>query len=69
VHWRCHPRCERLIEDIKLVHLDEHGLPDKKNHSLTHASDAEGYRVEYLRPARATRRPTIGGQWGFYAPP
>jgi hypothetical protein len=51
-HWRCHPRCERLIADLKRMRRDNAGEIDKSNRELSHASDAEGYRVWYLRPVR-----------------
>lgn len=65
IHWRCHPRCKRLINDLKKVRLNEHGIIDKGNTLLSHASDAEGYRVAYLRPARVTRQKVAAGRIGF----
>ena len=65
VHWQCHPRCELLIRDLKAVKTDDHGDLDKKNRDLTHVSDAEGYRVEYLRPARRPSRTASGGRIGY----
>jgi len=65
VHWRCHPRCKLLINDLKKVKTDEKGKLDKQNLALTHSSDAEGYRVEYLRPARVQSRESIGGRIGY----
>ena len=65
VHWRCHPRCKLLINDLKKVKTDERGKLDKQNLALTHASDAESYRVSYLRPARVDGREHIGGQIGY----
>ncbi len=53
MHWKVHPRCERLIEDMRRLRYDQSGDIDKRDRSLTHASDAEGYRVHYLRPPRA----------------
>jgi hypothetical protein len=52
VHWRIHPRCERLLQDLQSMRYDEKGQPDKRNATLSHASDAEGYRIHYLRPIR-----------------
>lgn len=53
VHWKCHPRCVHLIEDLKRMRTGADGSPlDKSEKRLSHASDAEGYRIEYLRPAR-----------------
>jgi hypothetical protein len=55
VHWKVHPRCERLIGDMRRLRYNQSGDIDKRDRSLTHASDAEGYRVHYLRPPRAGR--------------
>jgi hypothetical protein len=52
VHYVVNPRCERLMHDFKELRTDEHGLIDKHEEKLSHASDAEGYRVHYLRPVR-----------------
>ena len=64
VHYKIHSRCKRLIEDFNKVRYDERGEIDKKKVLLSHASDAEGYRISYLRPARAL---TVhaGGRWAF----
>jgi len=51
-HWQCHPRCERLINDMKKCKRKKDGELDKTNPELFHASDAEGYRVYLLRPIR-----------------
>ena len=50
VHWKIHSGCKRLLEDMKRLKSDEHGLIDKREHRLSHSSDAEGYRIHYLRP-------------------
>jgi hypothetical protein len=50
IHYRVHPRCERLITDLKWLKTDEQGLIDKRDTKLSHGSDAEGYRVILLRP-------------------
>ena len=50
VHYRCHPRCVRLIADFKELRTDVNGLEDKHDHALSHASSADGYRVDFLRP-------------------
>jgi hypothetical protein len=52
VHWKCHPRCERIIADLQQMKRDSDGTVDKKNPNLSHPSDAEGYRVWKLRPVR-----------------
>ncbi len=64
VHYKIHSRCKRLIEDYNRVRYDERGEIDKKKVLLGHASDAEGYRISYLRPARVL---TVhaGGRWAF----
>lgn len=49
VRYRVHPRCERLIRDFVSVQLDAKGGIDKSDQDLTHASDAEGYRIHELR--------------------
>jgi len=65
VHWQCHPRCVRLINDMKKVKTNERGSLDKQALDLSHASDAEGYRVNYLRPARVKSQATAAGRIGF----
>ena len=49
IHYRIHPRCERLIRDLTNVQLDSKGGIDKSDPDLTHASDASGYRIHELR--------------------
>ncbi len=49
-HYRVHPRCKRLIADFKNLKTDENGLIDKHVDALSHSSDAERYRIFYLRP-------------------
>jgi len=51
-HYRVHPRCKRLLADFKNLKTDENGLIDKHVNALSHSSDAERYRVFYLRPMR-----------------
>lgn len=51
-HWKCHPRCERLIADLTKMRRDKQGEIEKKQRDLSHASDAEGYRVYQIRPIR-----------------
>ena len=50
VHYLVHPRCDRLIADFRELPPDENGGPDKSDPDLSHASDAERYRVTRLRP-------------------
>ncbi|MFG0247515.1 MAG: terminase large subunit domain-containing protein [Phycisphaeraceae bacterium JB051] len=53
VHWLIHPRCQKLIRDLSEVMPNEHGKPDKDTDlTLTHASDAERYRVHRIRPMK-----------------
>lgn len=61
-HWYCHPRCERLIADLTSLRRDAQGKVDKREADLSHASDAEGYRVHYLRPARRLLVDQVGGR-------
>ena len=52
-HYKIHPRCERLITDYKELKRNSKGDVDKNsNPELSHASDAEGYRIHYQRPVR-----------------
>jgi hypothetical protein len=60
VHWKCHPRCVRLIEDLRTMRWKD-GEPDKSDTKRSHASEAEGYRIHYLRPIRKPR-PAAGGR-------
>jgi len=57
VHWKCHPRCRELIADLRELNRDASGRIAKADPMRSHASDAEGYRIAYLRPARITARP------------
>lgn len=51
IHYRVHPtQCPRLCADLRDMRPDEFGMIDKKNLLLSHASDAEGYRIHQLRP-------------------
>ena len=49
-----HPRCERLLTDLREMKTGEDGLPDKDDQELSHAIDAEGYRLHYIRPRLAS---------------
>lgn len=62
VHWKIHPRCERLITDMKFLREDEQGLIDKTQIGLSHASDSDTYRIFWLRPI--VRPMLIGGRVG-----
>jgi hypothetical protein len=50
VHYKAHPRCERLLADLREMKEDEQGLEDKRDQKLSHASSAEGYRIHWIRP-------------------
>lgn len=63
-HWKCHPRCKRLIEDLRKLRFDERGEVNKKERHLSHPSDAEGYRVHFIRPVRVTSAAASGGRFG-----
>jgi len=52
VHWKIHRRCERLREDLQRMRYDQFGIPDKDEEKLSHASEADGYRIYRLRPIR-----------------
>lgn len=52
VHYKIHPRCIRLIDDYRKLQRDKYGEIDKTDRKLSHPSDADGYRVWFLRPLR-----------------
>lgn len=53
VHIAINPSCVRLLDDLRRVRWAKDGKEmDKSNPLLTHASDAIGYWVHYLRPTR-----------------
>jgi len=66
VRWCCHPRCKRLIEDLRTLRRNEYGAINKSDTLLSHASDAEGYRIAFLRPVRV-RRQTPAARIGIVA--
>lgn len=37
IHYKVHPRCERLLADLKWLKTDEQGLIDKRDQKLSHA--------------------------------
>lgn len=55
IHYRIHPRCKRLLTDLKNMKEGEDGLIDKADKKLSHPSDAAGYRIFYQRPLRRDR--------------
>jgi hypothetical protein len=62
VHYKVNPSCIRLIEDLRKLMLNQYGEIDKKDMRYSHPSDADGYRVHYLRPIRR-QIITTGGQF------
>lgn len=50
-HVRVHRGCERLLTDLREMRAGADGKPDKSNAKLSHASDAAGYQIHYVRPA------------------
>jgi hypothetical protein len=63
VRYKVHPRCKLLLRDLKEMRWSD-GSVDKSNRHLSHASDAEGYRVHYLMPIRPLRL-ALTGSVGF----
>lgn len=61
-HYAVHPRCDGLIKDFRNVKRSADGLIVKTNKTLTHFSDAERYRIAYLRPIGYVRGQTTGGR-------
>jgi hypothetical protein len=61
--YKIHPRCKLLIRDLKQMRWQQ-GELDKSDRHLSHAADAEGYRVHRLMPIQpirmAKRTATIG---------
>jgi len=55
IHWQCHPRCNRLIDDRKEMKWSETGGMDKRDKNCSHASDADDYRISYLKPICSLR--------------
>ena len=56
-----HPRCTHLIKDRARVSWKPGTREiDKKNRSLTHASDASDYRLAYLYPVKAASSFKVG---------
>ena len=61
VHYKIHRRCVLLIGDYEKLHRDKFGEVDKTDRKLSHPSDADGYRICYLRPARV-KMPELKGR-------
>ena len=51
VKYKMHPDCKQLIADMKTMKW-KNGEADKNERMISHASDAEGYRVWMLKPIR-----------------
>lgn len=56
IHYRVHPSCKPLLADFREMQWDASGKPAKDDARLSHASDAEGYRVHMLRPIECVDR-------------
>ena len=67
VHWQCHSRCQRLVEDLQTLKRTEYGEIDRHDKKLSHPSSAEGYRIWYLRPVRKLSA-VVGGRFGVTVP-
>lgn len=63
VHYKHHSRCKLLGEDFRKVRRTEDGSLDKTDVLLTHATDAERYRVWRLRPVGHTVDEGVGGRF------
>ena len=62
VHYRLRSGCSKLLRDLRELGVDENGLPDKSDMDMSHAGDAERYRVTRLRPiSRRVLAPTRVG--------
>jgi len=63
-HLFVHPSCTRLLTDFRELRLDAAGEIDKAHRRLSHASDALGYQVAFVRPAGG-RLEIPSGQWNL----
>ena len=64
--YKIHPRCKLLIRDLKQMRWQQ-GEIDKSDRRLSHAADAEGYRVHRLMPIQPIRSPKRNASIGFSA--
>jgi len=64
VRYRLHPRCKLLMRDLREMKWSD-GELDKRDRSLSHASDADGYRVFELLPIRRAEKIARAGTVGF----
>ena len=65
-NYKIHPRCQVLIRDYRELRRDKKGAIDKGNQELSHMSDAEGYRIEYLRPFGNIKRKATTARVGVH---
>ncbi len=61
-HVKVHPRCKRLIADLKYLKLMPDGLINKRDKALSHAGDCFRYWLAYLRPVGFARGRSVGGR-------
>lgn len=54
-HWKCRPECARLIDDLMHLKRGVKDVIDKTDEDLSHATDAVGYWVSYLRRFRPVK--------------
>jgi hypothetical protein len=64
--YKLHPRCQTLKRDLKQMRWSQ-GQVDKTDRELSHAADAEGYRVHRIMPIAPLRLPAVAGSVGFSA--
>lgn len=60
-HYVIHPRCTQLIKDYRSMQRDKFGEIDRTDRKLSHPSDADGYRIWFIRPLRLEES-EIGGR-------
>jgi hypothetical protein len=64
IRYKLHPRCKLLHRDLRQMRWLR-GEVDKSDRQLSHAADAEGYRVHWLMPIRPLFIPGLGASVGF----
>lgn len=64
IHYLIHPRCQELITDFRDQKWSPLGEIDKSDAERGHSGDAEGYRIDYLKPVRYENLRTVGGRVG-----
>ena len=60
IHYKIHPRCVKLTKDYRAMQRDKFGEIDKTDRKLSHPSDADGYRIWFIRPLRLEEDETGG---------